>query len=286
LGDWSDLQRSQLEAWLQARQQAGIAASSRTTELSDLLSCLRFAAERGVSLSANLFRVAYPQRTDALPRYLTELEYRRLEQVVLTQTAADTHAATCDRAWFFTLAHTGLRVSELLNLRLADLQLASGRLIVRGGKNTRDRVVYLTPTLTQALRTYLSHRQAGDDDHLWLDAGRPLKDHQVRYRLRRWGQSCDLTATPHRLRHTLATRLINQGMSLESLCKLLGHRDLRMTQHYARVYDATVREQFQTAMAYIEGVVITNWPQPETIVADPLAGHALSLERNTTQRGV
>ena len=112
LADWSGLQRSHLEAWLQARQQAGIAASSRTTELSDLLSCLRFVADRGVPLSANLFRVAYPQRTDALPRYLTESQYRRLEQVVLTQTAADTPTATCDRAWFFTLAHTGMCATQ------------------------------------------------------------------------------------------------------------------------------------------------------------------------------
>ena len=263
---WSDLQRSHIEAWLNARQKAGIAASSRTCELSELLSCLRFVADRDTPLSANLFRVAYPERSDPLPRYLTEAEYNRLEQVVLAQTADDTPTAARDRAWFFTLSHTGLRVSELLNLRLSDLEFASGRLMVRGGKNTRDRVVYLTPTLTQALRTYLSHRQDTVDDHLWLDDGRPLQAHQVRYRLRRWGQLCDVAVTPHRLRHTLATRLINQGMSLESLRRLLGHKTLSMTQHYARLYDATVREQFQTAMANIERIAISDWPRPEIVL--------------------
>ena len=263
---WSDLQRSHIEAWLNARQKAGIAASSRTCELSELLSCLRFVADRDTPLSANLFRVAYPERSDPLPRYLTEAEYNRLEQVVLAQTADDTPTAARDRAWFFTLSHTGLRVSELLNLRLSDLEFASGRLMVRGGKNTRDRVVYLTPTLTQALRTYLSHRQDTVDDHLWLDDGRPLQAHQVRYRLRRWGQLCDVAVTPHRLRHTLATRLINQGMSLESLRRLLGHKTLSMTQHYARLYDDTVQEQFQTAMANIEGIAISDWPRPEIVL--------------------
>jgi len=256
---WSDLQRSHIEAWLNARQKAGIAASSRTCELSELLSCLRFVADRDTPLSANLFRVAYPERSDPLPRYLTEAEYNRLERVVLAQTADDTPTAARDRAWFFTLSHTGLRVSELLNLRLSDLEFASGRLMVRGGKNTRDRVVYLTPTLTQALRTYLSHRQDTVDDHLWLDDGRPLQAHQVRYRLRRWGQLCEL-------RHTLATRLINQGMSLESLRRLLGHKTLSMTQHYARLYDDTVQEQFQTAMANIEGIAISDWPRPEIVL--------------------
>ena len=260
---WSDLQRSHIEAWLNVRQQAGLAASSRCTELSDLFSCLRFVADRDIALSPNLFRVAYPQRADPLPRYLTESEYGRLEQTVLTQTNTDTSTAACDRAWFFTLAHTGLRVSELLNLRLADLQLDRECLIVRGGKNSRDRLVYLTPTLTRVLRTYLAYRQTGDDDHLWLDAELVLKDHQIRYRLRRWGQLCDVAVTPHRLRHTFATRLINQEMPLESLCKLLGHKDLRMTQHYARIYDATVRQQFQSAMTNIEGIMINSWPLSE-----------------------
>jgi integrase/recombinase XerC len=262
---WPDLRRSHLESWLSAREQAGIAASTRTNELSQLLSFLRFVTEQDIPLDANLFRLRYPERPDALPRYLTEAEYQRFEQVVLTQTADKTLTATRDRAWFFTLAHTGLRVSELLNLRLTDLDFPGRRLIVRGGKNTRDRVVYLTPILSQALQKHLSHREAVTDEPLWLDAGRPMQDHQIRYRLRRWGQLCDVAVTPHRLRHTLATRLINHGMSLESLRKLLGHKFLQATQHYARIHDATVKVQFQQAMANIEGLAVSDWPQPRSI---------------------
>ena len=85
--------------------------------------------------------------------------------------------------------------------------------------------------------------------------------------MRRWGQTCNVAVTPHRLRHTLATRLINQGMSLESLRKLLGHKNLSMTQHYARIYDATVHEHFQTAMANIEGIAVSDWPQLAIVLA-------------------
>jgi len=95
--------------------------------------------------------------------------------------------------------------------------------------------------------------------------GEPLKAAQVRYRLRRWGEQCNVAVTPHRLRHTLATRLINRGMSLEALRKLLGHKTLRMTQRYAHLHDATVREQFQTAMANVEGIAVSDWPQSENI---------------------
>lgn len=265
LNGWSDLKRSDVEAWMDARQEAGLAASSRITELSDLRSCLHFVTERGPSLDTNLFRIPYPERGEQLPRYLEEAEYQRLEQVVLEQTAEDTPTNARNRAWFFTLAHTGVRVSELVNFRLADVDLAGGRLIVRGGKNKRDRVVYLTSTLTRVLKTHLAYRETGDDDHLWLDDGKPSQAAQVRYRLRRWGEQCDVAVTPHRLRHTLATRLINQSMSLEALRKLLGHKTLRMTQRYAHLYDTTVREQFQTAMANVEGIAVSDWPQPESI---------------------
>jgi site-specific recombinase XerD len=267
LRGWADLRRSHLEAWLAGRQEAGIAASSQATELGELLSFLRFVADQDLPLDANLFRVAYPQRTEALPRYLTEPEYKRLEQVVLSQAADESPTAVRDRAWFLTLAHTGLRLSELLNLRVGDLDLPAGRLTVRGGKNFRDRAAYLTPVLVQALQAYLLHRDSAADDHLWLDAGRPLRDHHVRYRLRRWGQLCDVAVTPHRLRHTFATRLINHGLSLESLSKLLGHKHLSMTQRYARIHDATVRNQFQQAMAAIEGIAVSDWPQPQPAFA-------------------
>lgn len=259
---WADLHRSQLEAWLDACLEAGNAASTRSTNLSAFLSFLRFIVDQDIPVDANLFRVTFPELPEALPRHLSESEYRRLEQTVFAQTAQDTPIDTRERAWFLTLAHTGLRICELLDLRLADLDLVGGRLIVRGGKHARDRVVYLTPTLTQALRNYLIHRASVADDHLWPNGERPMQAHQVRLRLHDWGRLCDVEVTPHRLRHTFATRLINQGVPLTSLQKLLGHKFLHTTQRYARVYDATVRDQFQQAMANLEGIAVSNWPQP------------------------
>jgi len=87
-----------------------------------------------------------------LPRALSETAYQRLLHTVLTDPAAD----VTEHAWFLTLAHTGVRVAELLHLQRTDVDLSGGRLVIRGGKGTRDRVVYLTPTLTAALRAHLA----------------------------------------------------------------------------------------------------------------------------------
>lgn len=125
----------------------------------------------------------------------------------------------------------------------------------------RDRVVYLTPTLRQALERYLSHRPPVEDDHLWWVRGRRLGLHRVRRLLRIWGKGAGVSVTPHQLRHTLATRLVNRGMGIELIRRLLGHRYLNSTQIYARVYDETVRSHFQAVMARIEGIPLDDWLQ-------------------------
>ncbi len=265
LPTWSDVQRSHLESWLQARTEAGIAVSTRRHELSQLLASLRFAQEQGLPVSPHLFRIAFPAPSQPLPRSLTVADYQRLVQTVSAATSSANQRDILDRTWFLTLIQTGLRLAELLNLRLSDLDFASARLFVRSGKKGRERVVYLSDTLIQALADYLTVRPPGTDDHLWMEGETPLTANQVRYRLRGWGRRADGAVSPHRLRHTFATLLINQGLSLDALSKLLGHRSLSMTQHYARLSERTVQQQFQSAVEQIEGIAVTDWPQTSPI---------------------
>lgn len=258
---WTALQRSDVEAWLSARTVGGIAVNTRRTQLTTLFGCLRFACDRDIPVAANIFRIPYPARPEPLPRYLSADEYERLLKTVLDQTANASPRHRLDRAWFLLLAHTGIRSCELLNLRLADVDFAGQRLFVRGGKNCHDRVVYLTTTALNALVDYLTVRPAIADDHLWLDGGQPLASPRVRYCVQRWGEIAEVVVSPHRLRHTLATQLVNRGMPLPSVGKLLGHRSLNTTQHYARLFEQTVKEQFEAAIAHIEGIAAANWPQ-------------------------
>lgn len=264
IGGWADLQRTDIEAWLDMRRQAGLIPRSLYTELGDLRAFLQFVTNREHPVNANVFRVAEPVCAPAPPKHLTEAEYERLLKTVLSQTADGTLTMVAERAWFLTLAHTGLRVNELLDIRLADLDLAGGRILVSSAKNGQDRVIYLTPALSTVLNHYLTLRPGADDDHLWRYEGRVVTDEQIRARLTRWGKQCDVVVTPHRLRHTFATRLLNQGVSLEVVRKLLGHSSLQMSQHYARLYDSTVKAQFESAAAKLEGIAIRNWPMPAT----------------------
>jgi integrase/recombinase XerD len=262
--DWAELaqlNRVDLVAYLNLRQEAGLKPSSIASELTLFRSFWRDLLEQELVFNGAILQVKSPAQAEHLPKYLTSDEYQRLEQVIRTETSPNRHRDWFNRAWFYLLAHGGLRISEALNLRLVDCDFSHGRLRIRSGKGDRDRVIPMTPKLVTLLQDYLAVRESAPTDHLLLYQRHPVNPKLVARRLRKFGQQADIEAlSPHRLRHTLATLLINGGMRITSLQKFLGHQNINQTLIYARVHDETVREQFATAMAQIETILVSNWP--------------------------
>jgi site-specific recombinase XerD len=119
----------------------------------------------------------------------------------------------------------------------------------------------MTEQLATALRAYLAVREPAVTDHLLIYKGALLTSYLIPDRLQRWGQKAQIDPmTPHRLRHPLATFLINYGMPITSLQKFLGHQAINKTLIYARVYDETVQQQFAATMAQIESLAVGDWP--------------------------
>jgi integrase/recombinase XerC len=274
VASWQDLHRADLEAWLQARSQAGVKSTTIQTELNHLRMILRFLEARDVELDPGLFRVQPPKVShQPLPRYLAEPDYQRLETTVLQATAPETYLAAFDRAWFLTLAHTGMRIGEVLALQVGHLNFTNASILVQAGKGSRDRVVYMTPQLQRGLARYLEFRHpVPPQPHVFLTRTRqrPPSADYIRQRLKHYSLPLGFNATPHQLRHTLATRLLNRGMPIDSLRKLLGHRDLNTTQRYAQVYEATVYHQFEDAMNRVEATAVEGWPLTQ-VMQTPLS---------------
>jgi site-specific recombinase XerD len=262
---WSaldQLQRADLKAYVEACQLRGLKASSIGAELKTFGSFWRDLLDQEQVTNGAVLLVKAPPISDPLPAYLTPAEFQRLEQVILTDTAADTARDRFNRAWFYLLAHAGLRRGEVLNLRLADLDLSGQRLRVQAGKGDRDRILPMTERLTSVLGQYLAVREPAATDHLLIHRGASVGRSLIVCRLRQFGQQANIEPLyPHRLRHTLATLLVNQGMPITSLQKFLGHKDINKTLIYARVYDHTVCQQFAAAMAHIEGIPVADWPK-------------------------
>jgi site-specific recombinase XerD len=138
--------------------------------------------------------------------------------------------------------------------------------LVREGKGRRDRVVYLSATASRALQLYLSGAPRPTQAILFTFAdGRPISYQWLYEHIIAVAEEAGLIAvTPHRLRHTLATRLLNAGMDITRIQKLLGHAQVNTTMIYARVQDQTVETDYRRAMQQIERqqMPLSNSPIP------------------------
>ena len=261
----SELQRSHVQNFVEARLESGVNGRTVERNLSDLKAFLNYWEERGQSVSPGIYRVKSPKRGKPLPRFLSETDYRRLENHVLKNTRTGERDDVLDRAWFYLLGEGGLRVSEVCELKLGDIDLAGRRLTIRRAKPDNDRVVPLSPNLIEALKTYLPQRGETKTDHLLIFHQQVIRKTLVGRRLRHYGRQIKVEVSPHRLRHTLATRLLNQGMPITSIQKLLGHEGLDTTLIYARVNDETVRQDYERAHTRL---------QPATSLAEEFFGAA------------
>jgi integrase len=182
-------------------------------------------------------------------RLLRDEFERRVDQATGSHQQRD---ALLDRAVFHLFWQSGLRIGELEELRMEDLDLTARRLSVRNGKGMKDRTVYMTDTTVRALSAYLVVRGIGSGDHVFLYRHQPLKKDLARSRIKDAGKRVGVKVYPHKLRHTTATQLLNAGCPVTSIQKFLGHKKLNTTMVYARAYDQTVEADYYAAMRRVE----------------------------------
>lgn len=252
-----DVKRKHIFAFQDERLSQGAAPSTINHELRCFQATLHFLQELDYPIPQALLRSPALKQPDRLPRFLTDEQVSRLrdeveQRVVQASYAPQRRDALLDRVAFYLLWQAGLRLGEVEELCLDDLDLTGRKLTVRDGKGRKDRTVYLTPTTVRALRSYLEVRGPGPTNHVLLYRNRAIRKDLLQRRVHYTGQRTGIKVTPHRLRHTCATQLLNAGCRVTSIQKLLGHRRLNSTMVYARVHDRTVAEDYYTAMGQIE----------------------------------
>lgn len=253
----ASLSRVDLRTYLTHLQAADLSSHTVNHFLTTFWGFLKFAEERGATVVPGVYRLPRPKRADWQPRPLTESEYQCLQQAVSAMTTTMMPAvAACHRCWFFILADGGLRVGELMTLTVSDWQPDTATLTVRYGKGCRQRHVPLTGRAAQAINDHLATRQDVSlvaHEPLVAYAGKAVLPNYIRSQLHIFAQQAQLAGiTPHRLRHTYATRLLNSGqMPITTLQKLMGHRHINMTMRYVKLYDKTIRHDYEAAMTIL-----------------------------------
>ncbi len=231
-------------AWLTG---LGYAPSTVARRLASLRSFFRFLRREGLVAADPAAALRNPKQPKRLPRLLRVDEVIRLLDSVPT----DTPAGVRDRAMLETLYGGGLRVGELVGLNLEDLDAESDLVRVRG-KGRRERLCPVGDLAAEWLRRWLRLRQprSPSEPAVFLNqrgsrltarsVGRLLEAHLLRAGL------VD-RASPHTLRHSFATHLLDRGADLRSIQELLGHRKLTTTQLYASVTTDRLQSIYQDA---------------------------------------
>jgi site-specific recombinase XerD len=255
--EFKDLKRQHLLDYVDHCLKEGYAVTGVNNDLRNLHTFLVFLQEEGYSVPHSLLKIPSMKQPDPLPRYLTDEQVKNLleeleRKVQDTKLGSHRRLALLTRAAFYLLWQGGMRLGEVEELRLEDLDFAQKRLSVRNGKGKQDRTVYLTETTIRALQAYMVVRGEGSGDHVFLYRNAPLKKDLIRNQLKIAGEQVGVKVYPHRLRHTCATQLLNAGCRVTSIQRFLGHRDLASTMIYARAHDQTVADDYFAAMQRVE----------------------------------
>jgi site-specific recombinase XerD len=245
-------------AYVDERLVNGIKPVTVNGELLELQHFLRFLDAQGRSICPRMLLVETLARGDALPRDAPPEQLRRLFQEIQAEATAfqrgRRRAGRMDCAWFLLMLHSGLRTCEVRSLTFADLDLENCRARIEQSKGLKDRMVYLSQATVAAIRAYLEVRGPEDalPEQVFLYAHKPLSRFYCGKRLHTYGRRCGVQLTPHQLRHSCATLLLNAGAPVLTVQMLLGHKHVDTTLGYARLYDGTVAADYYAAMASVE----------------------------------
>jgi integrase/recombinase XerC len=226
--------------------------STTARKLATLRSFYKFLIRRGVVSVNPLSTIRTPKQEKRLPKCL---DLEQVQKLLDAPGDGDILSAR-DKAMLEVLYSSGIRVSELVELEMADIDLQEGVLRVRG-KGRKDRLTPIGSQAIKAIQRYFDLRtqdqrsqQAGHTGRVFLTKhGEPLSTRSVRRKLDKYlvQAGLDPGISPHTLRHSFATHLLNNGADLRSVQELLGHQSLSTTQIYTHLTTSRMKEVYDQA---------------------------------------
>ena len=181
-----------------------------------------------------------------LPRHLKDDQVRKFFGVVTDLR---------DRAMFMLMLRCGLRVQEVAELTVDAVEYGRRQIFVFHGKGAKDRVVYMSEDARFALLAYLAKRSSKARGLFLVQKGpmrgKPLSVRGIQKRIEYYARESGLNVSCHRLRHTMATQLLNADADLATIQDLLGHGQITTTQRYCRVANLKVQRDYYKAMEVV-----------------------------------
>jgi integrase/recombinase XerD len=245
--DIENISRKDIAAYVEHEQERGLKINSVKNHLQTVYAFIGYLIDNEILPLDILHKKIRIKLPEVLPKAIPDED---LQQILATITTVR------DRALILLLLHTGMRIGELLKVKMADIILPENKILLPlGEKNFHGRVVYYSSAAEQALNNWLAIRKP-DSDYLfygyrggelsYVIAWTIMKKAVQKAGLEQRGYSL------HSLRHTFATNMLNAGLRLEVLQKLLGHLTIDITLQYARLSDISRENEYFKAMTVIE----------------------------------
>jgi integrase/recombinase XerC len=234
-GDLAGVTSADIRSWVVSMFSQGISSASVHRKISCLRVFYRYLRKEGVISRDPLEKVVMPKRKKALPSFVEE---KAMSDLLDSYDFGEGFPAARDRAVLEMLYLTGMRRAELIGLKCNDIDLPEGTIKVTGKRN-KQRIIPIVLPFRRRLEEYIAARNdfAGDNRAGWFfvtDKGNKLYDKFVYNIVKRYLSMVTTIEkkSPHVLRHTFATHMLNRGADLNSIKELLGHANLSATQIY------------------------------------------------------
>lgn len=248
--DSDDLKEEMLEGFAIEEGEKSRSRSSIARRLSFLRGFFLFLSKQGL-FDYSGEKIALPKPERRLPNVLSEEEINRLFNAI----DGSTNSGSRDMAMLLIMYMAGLRVSELVNLRLSDVNVAKRLIKVRSGKGDKERTVPVGEAALIAYEDYVNlHRgetkDAEKSEYCFLNKfGEPISRVYFFLQVKKYAEMAGIgkKVSPHTLRHSFATHLLSHGASLRVVSSLLGHAHLETTEIYTHVNSARAMEEYAKA---------------------------------------
>ena len=243
---WTDLKQTDIRSYMASRHRQGLSSTSLQRELSAIRSFFNFLLKNQLTDNNPGQYIKAPKKTRKLPKTLDVDQIKSLLEAGTNSTIE-----IRDLAMFELFYSSGIRLSELAQLNLTDIDLTDKTLMVRSGKGGKSRMLPIGSKAVAAINTWLEHRIksiTSTETALFISTrGTRLGQRSIELRLKQWCKKKGIAENihPHMLRHSFATHLLESSQDLRAVQELLGHSNISTTQiythldfqHLADVYD-------------------------------------------------
>lgn len=239
----NDVTKNDIRAFFLSLKDNNLSNRTLGRYYSSLNSFFKYLLEHEVILNNPLELIDYPKYTKKVPEFVYE---SKIDNLLNTSITDNIQFDARNRLIVYLLLDSGIRLSELVNIKVNDIDF-NDRSIKVFGKGSKERYVFFTSKTLEKMKEWIIFRnELAICDNLLINyKGEKLSPRSVERIIKKIGEVNDLDLHPHMLRHTFATDLLNKGADIRMIQELLGHENLDTTQIYTHISDAHIKEVYE-----------------------------------------